>query len=708
MKTTREGGFSVGARVALGLLMGAFALGAVEPNVQPELELVCSATNLVVTEEMKVAVKLWMPPLKDEFSATPPVMAQRPPDLQAAFWGPKWKVEILQPVDPKRIPPLETEAERNAPVFTLNDYITDGFPSLRSPFGGRDPFAGLFDDDDFFGRGLGPRKAKFPFAVRRVERHGVKGWEFTAESLPYRAMKPGVMSFPPVTARVPVITAIRTVRDRYGRATYQPTLKEARLTTGARMVTVVEPPFAGRPKSYCGAIASNLVVKAALDVNVCTAGDPLLLTLDISGATDLTAVTAPAFADVLKEGGVFRLDEGALKTETLAESRRFTWRVRPLKAGTVEFPSLPVAYYDVARRAYVTRQTASFPIQVKAGAQAALGALGEAEGDTDEFPLPDGLDLAARGAAAEPLLPHAGVALALFLLAPVLFAVIRLAPPVRRRFAAQRRATRRAAAYGVCWLALQERDPEKRARAIRTFFATRYDVNGAAVTAADARRLMAGDFTPEEIETVATALAELDRTNFAARKVVALLLMVGFAVCGAWGASPEFSYRRAGALATQAVDEAGFKAAAAAYVDCLAAGAANPVLYQNLGACALLGGDARVALAAFACAERRGGETASTRRGVRAALAQLKKDPRADLPLTRTFCAPHVRWPLDARLVATALAWALLWGLFLIPPCGLKRVLIVAVALVVLAGSVSVGVSFAGEQMAKGEIHARR
>ena len=700
------------SRLFLPFLIVFLCLGvrAATSDPQPTLEFEISKTNLVVTEEMTLTLRLWMPPLEEGFAETPPVLSQRPPHLSVPFWHPDWKRAAIESVEPRRVPPINSQnASRSAPCFTLNDFVTDGFASLRAGMNSRNPFAGLFDDDDdFFGRSLGPRKATFPFETRRVKRGKVNGWEFVVSSLPYRAKEPGKVVFDSVVAKVPVITSVRTQRDRFGRAVHSPTLKEVTLRTRPWTVTVIEPPFAGRPASYCGAISSNLVVKASLDVNICTAGDPLVLTLDVSGATDLTAVTAPAFVDVLKKDGVFRLDEGSLKTETLADSRRFTWRVRPLKAGTVDFPSLPVSYYDINRQAYVTRKTESFPVQVKAGVQAALGDMNDAVDESEVFPLPDGLDFDPRGAETEPLLPHLPLALVLFLVTPLLFTVIRLAPPVRRRLAAQRLATRRASAYRVCCRALKGRDVEKRARAICTFFETRYGVKGTTVTAADAQRLMADDYTADEIKVLVDALSDADRTNYSARKVVVSLLICCLATFSVFGASPAFTLRRAGALATQATEEKGFKAAAAAYTDCLKEGAANPILYGNLGACALMGGEPRLALQAYACAERRCGATATTTRGIRAALARIKNDPRADLPLTRTLCAPHVLIPLDARLLFAAIVWTFGW-LCLLLPCGaLRRILLTFCIVAFLASALSVTVSLTSEHLAKGVIYATR
>ena len=668
----------------------------------PRLEISASSTNLVVTEEATVSVRLWLPPLTDEFADVPPYVSQRPPHVSAPFLEQDWKPGALVPVDPRHLPPVESRTrDRNAPFYTLNNYVSDDF------FGGmRDPFGLL--DDDMFGRTLGPRQQRFPFRVRRTEADGVKGWEFSFETAAYRAVSPGRVEIAPVAVKMPLVTGVRRARDRFGRAVNVPTLKEVALRTRTLVVEVSDPPAQGRPDSYCGAISSNLSVRATLDASVCMSGDPLTLTLEIAGATDLSAVHPPRLSEVVARDGVFRLDEASLRTETLAASRRFSWRVRALKAGTVEFPAFPVSYYDVGARAYATRRTETIPVQVKAGAQATLGGLDVSGEEVEVFPLPDGVDLDPRGSASEPLLPHLGAALALFLVPPFLFLAVRLAPPVRRRVAARAERRRKAFAYAMCRRALKKRDVEARAAAVRRFFEARYGVNGASVTASDARRLMAGDYSPEEIERIVEVLSDLDRTNFSARRTVVSLLVVCLGVLGAFAASPDFTYRRAGALATHAQDEPGFRKAADAYADCLGAGAANPVLYANLGACALMGGDARRAEAAFSCAERREGETATTRRGLRAARARLRNDARAELSPVRAVLRPHYLFALDARLLFAAGAWALCWLVALLPAGGPRRFLLGICLAVFAASALSAAVSLAEEHLAEGVVHVRK
>lgn len=683
--------------LALSLLL--FPLCLPLAAFQPSFEMSASATNLIVTERTAITLRLRLAGLDDPFAEQPPFLNQRPPHMEAAFLTPDWSPGALAAVDPKQLFEGGSRRRRDVSAFTLNNYVSnDIFSSMGDPFG--------MLDDDFFGRSmLGPKKTLFPFSTRRMKVDGKNVWEFTVTTAPYRAAAPGTVTIPPVSITIPLIVSVREGRDRFGRRAHVPELRETRLATKPLTIVVGGPPAEGRPAAFCGAISSNLAVRAALDTSVCTAGDPLVFTLDVSGAADLASVFPPALGKLVT-GDVFRVDKASVKTDTFADSRRFTWRVRAVKAGTVEFPSIPVAYYDLGKRVYVTVNTDKIPIQVKAGAQATLGALDESGDETGELPMPDGIDLDPQGAAVRPFLPHLALSLLLFIVPPFLFLVIRLAPPVRRRVAARNAAYRKATAFARCRKALRGRDANRRREAIRTFFAVRYGVNGAAVTASDAERLMAPDYTPEEIALVTSALAELDRTEFSARKTVVSLVLLAAVLGGAGAsvaatASPEFSYRRASVLATRAADEAGFRAAADAYRDCLATGSANPILFTDFGTCVLLAGDAKGAAAAFARAERWGGETPSTRRGLLAARARQLQDPRAELPLARLFFRPHVMFSADARLLAAAALWAFVWLVALLPPGGWRRFLMFWGIALFAVVAISASISLAEEMLEK-------
>ena len=225
-----------------------------------------------------------------------------------------------------------------------------------------------------------PEGQRLQMERQQVRTEGSVAWRYVAK-VPVKGDEAGVKRLGPVTAQIPVRT------DFFGMVS-----QTAELKSGTVELVVVGPPKSGRPLSFCGAVAEDFSAVASVDSNVCISGDPLLFTLELSGATDSAMVYAPPVAAAFK-GASFRLDEASLKTETLAASKRFVWRIRAVGAGTVEIPSIEISWFDVKSRTYKTVRTEEIPVQIKAGEQATLGAIDEIGGETDCFPLPDGISL---------------------------------------------------------------------------------------------------------------------------------------------------------------------------------------------------------------------------------------------------------------------------------------------------------------------------
>ena len=336
----------------------------------PKAWLTLSATNITVTETASAAIHLRLPPLKAPYDGEAPILNQRPPHVEAPFLEQDWKPGAIAPGSVNQIGQGVPRRGPNVRVFTLNKYVSnDIFSSMRDPFS-------FFNDDPF--ESLGPKPQRFPFLGVRDDKGN---WHFTIPVPQFTAKTPGTAHFAPVSIDVPMIDTV----DSRGRVR----LKTVRLLTNPMDVVVSVPPEAGRPAAWCGAIGRSLSVVASLDANVCTAGDPLIFSLEATGEVAPDTLMPPDVARFVKSPA-FRIDAASVKTEARPGGKRFTWRVRAVKAGTLEFPSVPVAFYDVEKRAYKTVSTEAIPIQVKAGAQAALGAIDD---EDDTFPAPDGLDL---------------------------------------------------------------------------------------------------------------------------------------------------------------------------------------------------------------------------------------------------------------------------------------------------------------------------
>ena len=166
---------------------------------QPSFEIAASATNLIVTEQTAITLRLRLAGLDDPFADQPPFLNQRPPHVEAAFLTPDWSPGPIAPVDPKQLFEGGSRRRRDAPAFTLNNYVSnDIFSSMGDPFG--------MMDDDFFGRSmLGPKKTLFPFAARRMKIAGQNVWEFTVTTAPYRAVTAGTVTIPSVRISIPLI-----------------------------------------------------------------------------------------------------------------------------------------------------------------------------------------------------------------------------------------------------------------------------------------------------------------------------------------------------------------------------------------------------------------------------------------------------------------------------------------------------------------------
>lgn len=384
-----------------------------------------------------------------------------------------------------------------------------------------------------------PQGERLAMTCEQSSLNGTNAWLYTVK-VPLKAEKAGTMTIGPVSISVPIRTGL------FGFVT-----QTADYRSNVVRLNVVSPPEEGRPKSYCGALSRKFGVSAALDANVCTAGDPLLFTLEVTGATDLSMVYPPESLGTAFRGTPFRIDLASRKADADEHSKRFVWRVRALKAGTVEFPSIAVSFFDIASRSYRTASTAPIPVQVKAGAQVALETVDD--GEQDGFPMPDGLEL------------------------------------------------------------------------------------------------------PFEVRN--------------------------------------FTLRHALALACKAESESEFAAAAeryASFVDMLDRDGNGAMSYDlgfkavhlsNLGSLYVMAGRQRDALSAYGRAERISGATAATERGMRAAIARLRNDPRADLPLPRIMFPFWYRMSMMGRILFSGCAFMALAGLFWLALRAGRRLSIIVVAI---------------------------
>ncbi|MEP6860819.1 MAG: BatD family protein [Deltaproteobacteria bacterium] len=130
-------------------------------------------------------------------------------------------------------------------------------------------------------------------------------------------------------------------------------------------VTVIEPPDAGKPADYSGAVGAF-----SLSVDPPTGtprvGEPLTLAFHVTGTGNFDRVTGIALADATGMKTYPAKADFVAGTTPLTGTKTFTQTIVPTRAGTVEVPAATFSYFDPAKHAYVTAHTAPLSLTVVA------------------------------------------------------------------------------------------------------------------------------------------------------------------------------------------------------------------------------------------------------------------------------------------------------------------------------------------------------
>lgn len=483
------------------------------------VRVVASSETVLVDEPFTVSLSVAVAPLPPAFAASEPLHPQQPPHVRADYLN-QAEIRGLKGPDLNAVLSGLISRDNRTPALTLNDYVSREPDILNNPFsfGMGDPFE--------------PRPFRFRFPPKRVERNGVSFWEY-ALTLDYTPQQEGDYTFGPVVFKGSVIVDA----DRQGRAV----TREVFAIGPAVTVRVVPPPETDRPDWFVGSVGRSLQARAEFDTRVCRVGDPLTLDLDVTGQISLANLRPPVLG--LQPGLTtdFRIYDEDVVSSAIPGGKRFRYRVRPLRAGTLEFPSIRMAYYDTQRRAYVTVQTDPIPVQARATTQIASATEGDEdldpEAETQSLaaaagPDPAGITVTAAGARPTRVVPPAPLVTVLAAAPPVacalVWGLVWLWTRRGRWRERHRQGTALRHAAGVIDRASHEwaTDPARlaglAAGALRDYVGTRGGADGRALTSADVLRvLQQGGVDPGMAREVAGGLAELEAVGFQSGRVTA-------------------------------------------------------------------------------------------------------------------------------------------------------------------------------------------
>jgi hypothetical protein len=181
------------------------------------------------------------------------------------------------------------------------------------------------------------------------------------------------------------------------------------LQTDSTVLVAVEPPLAGRPSDYGGAVG-KLRVAAKLDTTASRVGDPMRLTVRVSGTGNVKLFPRPTVG--VPWGSLVKGDERVHVDSTarrIAGSKEFDWVLTPKIAGELDLPPIRYPYFNPDSRRYEVASTTPTRVRVAVGSLVAV--------DTARTETLLSLRTRYRGAPRTPLHEH-----------PIFWAFLALAP----------------------------------------------------------------------------------------------------------------------------------------------------------------------------------------------------------------------------------------------------------------------------------------
>jgi len=653
-----------------------------------------SRASVLVDEPFDIQVVLRIKGLSKPYQDAEPLFPADPPHVEAAFLNGQ-EMDGLKGPDFQKL--LNDHLIRqNQAGFTLNEFTTQADP---------------FDFSQMMN--MQGRPARFKFDSKRVIQDGQNYWEYTL-TLPYAPLTEGSYTFGPLLFKGSVPIEVKADGTANGRPIFA--------VGPAATVRVIPPPEENRPDSYIGAIGTNLAVEAALDAQTCNVGDPLKLTLTLSGAIQMRNITPPKLSLQTALLEQFEIYDDSVQTIKQNEQRQYVYTIRPRKAGSFELPPVEISYYDVTWRQYKTARSSSIPLKVRQAAEITASQIiggstntgNQLHREKELAMMPAGIRMGMAGS--EPvvlmgdfrrLVLYAGIG-------PGVFVICLLGAWCRRQGPVFKRAQRQRQAFSRAKLAILNSGEPGRGRLehericniLRSYIADRFDIQADALTPADAETLLVGRGIPYDLakrfsgmmqrhfeaafnsSTIAVDTKELvamlaavegyrnDRQRSRLVRMAVLVMLTGLGAHEVMASTPAeraFIWTESLTGLSSAESPNDFLTVAGTYQKLVDLGVRNADLFYNQGTALLLAGKSAEAVSVLLRAERYGGSSADVARNL--AIAEAGKQG------LKVPVASWLRWVLfwhyaldcATRASITAIAFSVLWIAGALGLLGLKR-----------------------------------
>lgn len=143
--------------------------------------------------------------------------------------------------------------------------------------------------------------------------------------------------------------------------------------------SVIPLPGEGRPENFSGAIG-DFTLKVSADRGQLEVGEPLKLSMEISGQGNFERIDPPTFPESHTWKTYTPTSSFVENGNSYTGSKTFEMAVVARDAGAKEIPPLSFSYFHPGKKSYVTVHSPPLPVQIKGGAVA--------EGTTAASPVP--------------------------------------------------------------------------------------------------------------------------------------------------------------------------------------------------------------------------------------------------------------------------------------------------------------------------------
>ena len=316
----------------------------IEKQEWVEIRVSPSKASVFVDEPFEITLTVTAKRLVGQYANNDPWNPKDPPKITIPYLEHEDFDGLIGPDIRRTLQDLLID-RRDQAGFAINNF------TIRS-----DPFDGFFNFKDF-GES---RAAKFKLSRRPLTRNNSLYYEYEL-TLSYLPKKEGDYTFGPVEFKGPILVNIAP-GDRI--------MPNRIFAIGpACTVRVVPPPEENRPDSFSGAVGSTMNVFAELDAQTCNVGDPLTLTLSVEGKISLENLRPPVLGLQGNITNAFRVYDDNVQTKSLENRKTYRYTIRPMQAGTYEFPPIVLSYFDFSENAYKTVYTDPIPIRAKEAAE---------------------------------------------------------------------------------------------------------------------------------------------------------------------------------------------------------------------------------------------------------------------------------------------------------------------------------------------------